>query len=437
MFHSFYRCVSGSFELQTLSPVKWSRLNLLLFGLNVGVIGAGTWYLYVNRPATADIAQDTEGAQETALAAESEPQVVTVTVTNEVAVTNDFRWRQLESEDYSAYVQRLREIGCPEQTIRDIIIADIDKLLAPRLQSLKARRQDLKYWHPEEEELANNTDQREVTRQERAIDNEKRQILQELLGVDLVRERLKQRGDEDYYERRLAFLPEEKRGVLRQLLEDYDEREQNLRQKADEGEFLTAADQAELRRIETEREAQLSNVLTPEELTQYELWLSPTANAVRQSVYGMNATEEEFLSIYNLRKQFDEKWGEAETLGEGRVQQWQQAKAELENELRAQLGEKRYGDLKRGEDPEFHHLNAIVSRHRLPRHRAYDVYELKRSIQSMREVVQNDSRLGPEQKAQAMTAMNQEAEIIAKELLGEKALNSYLRRGQGSWLVGQ
>lgn len=417
--------------------MKWSRLNLLLFGLNLGLIGAGTWYLYVHRPATAEAGQETEPPQEAATVAELEPQVITVTVTNEIAVTNDFRWRQLESEDYSAYIQRLREIGCPEQTIRDIIIADIDKLLAPRVQASKGRRQDLKYWHPEEEELANNVDGREVARQEHAIDKEKRQILQELLGVDLVRERLKQRGEEDYYERRLGFLPEEKRGVLRQLLEEYDERSQNLRQKADDGEFLAPSDQAELRRLEVEREAQLSNVLTPEELTQYELWVSPTANAVRQSVYGMNATEEEFLAIYNLRKQFDQSWGEVETLSDANVPQWQQAKAELENQLRAQLGEKRYADLKRGEDPDFHHLNAIVSRYRLPRHRAYDVYELKRSIQSMREVVQNDSRLGPEQKSQALSAMSAEAEIIAKELIGEKALKSYLRRGQGSWLVGQ
>ena len=414
--------------------MKWTRLNVLLV---VGVIAAGAWYFYFRPPPATEAPLEVEAPQEVAAVAEPDPQIVTVTVTNEVAVTNDFRWRQLESEDYSSYIQRLREIGCPEQTVRDIIIADIDKLLAPRLQALKPRRQDLKYWHPEEEELANNIDQREVARQERAIDKEKRQILQELLGVDLVRERLNQRGEEDYYERRLTFLPEEKRGALRQLLEEYDEREQDLRQKADDGEFLTPGDQAELRRLQDEREAQLSNVLTPEELMQYDLWLSPTANAVRQSVYGMNATEEEFLTIYDLRKQFDKTWGEAETLGEGRVQQWQQAKAELENQLRAQLGEKRYADLKRGEDPDFHHLNAIVSRHRLPRHRATDVYELKRSIQSMRQVVQNDPRLGPEQKSQAMSAMSAEAEIIAKELLGEKALNSYLRRGQGTWLTGQ
>jgi hypothetical protein len=36
-----------------------------------------------------------------------------------------FHWRQLESTNYPAYVANLRKIGCPEQTIRDIVSADV------------------------------------------------------------------------------------------------------------------------------------------------------------------------------------------------------------------------------------------------------------------------------------------------------------------------
>src|SRR5688572_27249118 len=44
--------------------------------------------------------------------------------------TNGFNWAQLESEDYRMYITRLRSIGCPEQTIRDIVIADLEKMMA-------------------------------------------------------------------------------------------------------------------------------------------------------------------------------------------------------------------------------------------------------------------------------------------------------------------
>jgi len=36
-----------------------------------------------------------------------------------------FHWGQIESTDYAVYVANLRSIGCPEQTIRDIISADL------------------------------------------------------------------------------------------------------------------------------------------------------------------------------------------------------------------------------------------------------------------------------------------------------------------------
>jgi hypothetical protein len=37
--------------------------------------------------------------------------------------------------------------------------------------------------------------------------------------------------------------------------------------------------------------------------------MSPTANSVRHDVYGMDASEAEFLAVYNLRRAYDEAWG--------------------------------------------------------------------------------------------------------------------------------
>ena len=38
-----------------------------------------------------------------------------------------FRWSRLESTNYRTYIANLRSIECPEQTIRDIIAADVDE----------------------------------------------------------------------------------------------------------------------------------------------------------------------------------------------------------------------------------------------------------------------------------------------------------------------
>jgi hypothetical protein len=48
------------------------------------------------------------------------------------AVPPVLQWNQIESPDYRTYVANLRGIGCPEQTIRDIIMADVDEVYLRR-----------------------------------------------------------------------------------------------------------------------------------------------------------------------------------------------------------------------------------------------------------------------------------------------------------------
>jgi len=48
-----------------------------------------------------------------------------------------FSWAQLESNDYPTYIKNLRAIGCPEQTIRDIVTADVHSLYKQRRTHLE------------------------------------------------------------------------------------------------------------------------------------------------------------------------------------------------------------------------------------------------------------------------------------------------------------
>ncbi|MCX6930391.1 MAG: hypothetical protein NT154_45380, partial [Verrucomicrobia bacterium] len=50
--------------------------------------------------------------------------------TNIVVRRQYFSWREIESSDFPTYVANLRQVGCPEQTIRDIIIADVNALFS-------------------------------------------------------------------------------------------------------------------------------------------------------------------------------------------------------------------------------------------------------------------------------------------------------------------
>src|SRR5260221_13906858 len=126
------------------------KLNWFLLVVNLGVLGGLGYFYYVkSQPApVADIVEEPPA---------SHPPIVITNVEREV-VTNQFHWGQLESEDYRTYIERLRSIGCPEQTIHDILIADLDKLYSPKVSSASGHRKNLQYWQPVEEELANDSD---------------------------------------------------------------------------------------------------------------------------------------------------------------------------------------------------------------------------------------------------------------------------------------
>jgi hypothetical protein len=413
------------------SPKTIAILLLLNLGLFAGIL------FYVLRARLVSPIGATDSATTDQAAAAAALSKAPLVVEKVLVITNELKWAQLESEDYKTYVARLRSIGCPEQTIRDIIIADLDKLLAPEIAAAYGRRKELKYWHPEEAEILNDVDPHAVFQKEREIDKRKREIIRELIDADLSRERMKAHGREDYYERRLGFLPESRRTQVRELLERFDENEQQIREKeAAEGRPLSPQERAELRELRQERETEIISLLTPLEKEHYDLWLSPTANEVRHALYGMDATEQEFLVIYEAQKAFAETWGkrEPDLLDPATRAEMEQAKSEMEARVLQGIGEQRYAEFKRGQDDDFHLLSTLVTRFNLPREKAAEVYGYKRLALDYREQLREDPNLTPEQKGEALNALGQETANAVRQVLGAKAFNHYVRSGQGGWI---
>jgi LysM repeat protein len=88
-----------------------------------------------------------------------------------------FDWSQVESEDYTSYIENLRRIGCPEETIRDIIVADVDDLYRKNVGEvlLPTTRQ---WWQAQPDPRI--LDQ--ATEQRRALARERYALLTRLLG---------------------------------------------------------------------------------------------------------------------------------------------------------------------------------------------------------------------------------------------------------------
>ena len=404
--------------------MKFSGTTLALIALNVAWL-ATLSYFVARRGATSSSRTEVQVVTNRVPVFKSTRPTI---VTNVIATTNDFRWAQLEAEDYRDYVVRLRSIGCPEQTIRDIIIADVDKLLAPKMHAAGGRTNAIHYWQPIEQELWESAEQREALRQQRAVDFEKREVICELLGIDLVGERLRVLGQGDYYGERLDFLPEEKRARVRLALDQFSDEERTLlEQQAEEGNALAGS--PELARVRQQKEAALAQLLTAEERKQYDLWFSSTSGAVRDSVFGMNASEEEFLKLYELRRGFARQFGESFGPNDPAWNNYQ-------GQIRQALGDQRYLDYLRAQDSDYREIVRVTTRFKLGPDVAAQLYSYKQPAQEAQAQVDADPALTPEQKTAAFQAITEETRRAFKETLGEKAYRQLMRSTTNPLLRG-
>jgi hypothetical protein len=130
------------------------------------------------------------------------PKIIKETVTNTVVRGATKRsdganvtlssniWRAVESGDYRAYISNLHAIGCPDETIRDIIITDLNKLYTSKARTLNPALKNNKFWQPDP--ASDDPKQREFQRQLNQLEKEKRETTRALLGADYQAEMAKQ-----------------------------------------------------------------------------------------------------------------------------------------------------------------------------------------------------------------------------------------------------
>src|SRR5687767_14536444 len=147
------------------------------------------------------------------------------------ATPGRFTWRLLESSDFKKYIANLRSVGCPEQTIQDIILAEVNKVYAGKQAALRLRPEHLKPW---ETPYGLPYGDMERMRKFRQLMHEKRDLLKELLGIDVPQEMpsIWAGGTDSAYEVAYAKLPEEKRDLVRRIQEQFLDRQQELNTRA-------------------------------------------------------------------------------------------------------------------------------------------------------------------------------------------------------------
>ncbi len=377
--------------------------------------------------------QPVAATQET-LSASSTESTAPILVNNASDSPGSFRWSQLEAADYKEYIARLRAFGVPEKVVRDIIMADVNKLFRPRFAALRPPKKpkNEKFW---ESRNQNYFPERDMTKEQRAqttaLRKEQQNLLKELLGSDFYEQIAKEAGYPDYTERMFGQISKEARHKVSEMQERFQD-ERTAFYAKNEG-YMDQDSQAELAAIGKKFRAELATVLTPEQLEEYELRSSETSQRMKWELSSFDPDEKEFRAIHNHKQALEEldaaRNNEDNLLTPDEQKELQKKRKELEASLADNLGTNRVAEYKLMEQYEYRNLlDAGV-----PKESVFKIPDIKKEAESAASKLRNDKSLTQEQRTAALQAIKVETTKTLAGLLGERRANYYQQSG-GYWL---
>ncbi len=348
-----------------------------------------------------------------------------------VYVTNQFNWAQVESSDYRVYIGNLRVVGCPETTIKDIIMTDVMKLYAQKRGQASVNGREFRYWETDEKRKLK---QHQIEEREKAlaqIDKELPAVLRELLGINYEKELDKYFVDTSEDDRRLAFLADDKRNSAIAVRDQFEAARDRILSAS--GGHPSGVDLERLQRMQQEADARLTQLLTPDEKFQFELSTSGTADALRKNLIGFNPSEAEFREIYQRQKALDAAYA-FQDLSDPTVRAAKDAaEQQMENELFSALGQSRMADYQKVKNADYREMFVFSDRFDLPDSVSQSLVEMRSVAEQQRGQLLRDGNLSEEKKAQALRAIQAETEKTLRQTLGDKVYGEY-SQSAGGWL---
>ena len=368
--------------------MRWRAFALLSLGVNVLLIGV--WLVLPKHPFAGSLSGPVSLDEPSANPSR----------TNIVLRRQFFSWQEVESPDYTTYIQNLRNIGCPEQTIRDIIIADVNATYA-RKRALELVTPEQQWWRstPDTNILQVAMDKT------RALDEERRNLLTRLLGANW------ESGD-------LVNLPRPTRPgvvldgpVLGTLSDDTKQaiQEINIRSEARMQSYLDSvrqqgntADPVELAKLRQQTRDDLARALSPPQLEEFLLRYSQYSNNLRTELGQLryfNASPDEFRAVFRATDSLDAQIQLlADSTDPNSVQAKQALEAQRDNAIKIALGADRYAEYQMLHDPLYRQAVATAQQAGTP-DAAQTIYQINLAAASTQDAINDNTNLTSDQRA--------------------------------------
>ena len=349
-----------------------------------------------------------------------------------------FHWSQIEADDYQTYVENLRRICCPEETIRDLVKQDLDKLYDQRkadiLSKAPARKEYWKTGNPS----ALSRPASATSSQMAQLDREKNEVLGDLFGSQGMAAinrpsplaRARSQAKSGYA---MDFIPEETKAQLNTVEQEFGS--QLLRKMAQGA--TDAQDMAEIRQLRQDRDGRIATMLTPEQKMEYDLRKSPTAANMRLQMDGFDPSEDEFRDIFAARKAFDNEHGvvPGSSISPADAEFRQLAEQEMNNQISSSLGEGRYQDYMRQTDYDYKSIHKITQRQGLGENISAQVYQMKGGAEELAREIRMNTGLSIEERQMQLGQIRNVTSRSIESLIGGQGAVALQGQGGGrNWL---
>ena len=422
------------------------NLLYLFLGLNVALAGAFVIYLFLSThrqpgvvatsftpPAktnpVARAVQPAPIAKTNVLAVSTNrAPVVTATDSNVVAssavpkptfTAKKFSWQDVETDPYRTYIESLRAVGCPDDKIRTIVVADVNELFDKR-RLQEAVRHDIQWWRPEAQNLAivNVLQERG-----RALEEQRAALIAKLLGEEAATQ---EKSDTLLWSSVqltgpvLGALAPDVHNEVQDICARSMERHQNyFWTRVNEGQPMNQVEMAKLRE---QTRSDLRKILNDDQVEEFVLRLSHNASRLREELRGFEPTPDEFRKIFRaidpLEHQMQLEYGGPEAMSEKQRERFDGQRNEA---IREALSPERYQAFLLTKDPLYRQAQMVALQYGAPPKAVLPLYKMTKLNESKRQQIINDANLTQEQKTEALNAMNVEQQRHIQRIVTENA----------------
>ncbi len=349
-----------------------------------------------------------------------------------VETTEPFHWAQLESADYRIYLANLRGIGCPETTVRDILIADVNDLFNARVKALVDGVSG-QFWHYLMHERAFEKLVSEKAGQLNELDHERGELFATLFGNANPRAEEEAHANvadhREHWERLADFLPAEKRAQLASAKEELERSwVEYLRSPGRNG----TQQQAKRKELEAAHEQALREWLSPDEYAELRLRQSPAAK-LRDRLVGLDLSEDEARAVAKIQHANDQARAGLSQQAADFKSRTAQLQQQAEAQTRELLGPEAFAAWQRATDNRYEPIYRVAQRLELPDAAAAQAYDIRRQAEEAANRLRSDKSLAAEDQQARLQAIRAETQRSLATALGARGFAAY-EKIDGGWM---